>query len=587
MRHTQIVSATLLLTAGMLSFGAPLRGGDRTLHTFKTQQLTDVYYSEGAGAGDIDGDGNSDVVCGPYWFAGPQFQQKHEIFKPVPQNREKYANNFFSWVHDFNSDGWNDVFVVGFPGTPAYVYENPKQGNFGQHWRKHQVFDWVSNESPFFGNIVGDEKPELVCTRDGFFGYATIDWKRPFEAWTFHPISAQIASKRFGHGLGVGDINGDGRLDVIHSKGWFQQPAKDADKSRWMPHDVSFSNSYGGAEMYAYDVDGDGDNDVITSHAAHDFGLAWYEQTRDGDAISFKHHLIMGDRPQQSRYGVVFSEPHSVSLADIDGDGLNDIVTGKTYWSHHRKSPMWDAGAVVYWFRLVRNNQGVDWVPYRAGEESGIGRQLGVHDVNGDGLLDFVVGGMQGAHVLIHQSRPVDEATWKAAQPKRFVSSNKRSDRGKPSEIDATTGRVAGAIEGESMKVVSLDKGKTRTQDMTAFTKDRWSGGKQLFWTGATPRAPLKLQFEVAQSGEFDVAIALTTARDYGIVNLLLDNVALGTPVDSYDYPDVRTTGLLELGTRKLAAGKHELMLELIGANDSAKKAYMVGLDYLLLTEKP
>ncbi len=89
--------------------------------------------------------------------------------------------------------------------------------------------------------------------------------------------------------------------------------------------------------MYAYDVDGDGDNDVITSLAAHDFGLAWYEQKKVDDERTFVRHDIMGKRPQDNRYGLVFSELHSVNLADIDGDGLKDIVTGKTYYSHHSR----------------------------------------------------------------------------------------------------------------------------------------------------------------------------------------------------------------------------------------------------------
>src|SRR6185436_8686810 len=126
-----------------------------------------------------------------------------------------------------------------------------------------------------------------------------------------------------------------------------------------------------------YDVDGDGDSDVITSLAAHDFGLAWHEQIKGTDGqIAFRQHLIMGDQPGQNRYGLVFSEPHSVNLADIDGDGLKDILTGKTYYSHHQQSPLWDAGAVVYWFRLVRTKDGIDWVPHRADGEAGIGRQL-------------------------------------------------------------------------------------------------------------------------------------------------------------------------------------------------------------------
>ncbi len=240
-------------------------------------------------------------------------------------------------------------------------------------------------------------------------------------------------------------------MDVIFSGGWFEQPASGAGDSRWALHKAAFTNAYGGAEMHAYDVDGDGDNDVITSLAAHDFGLAWYEQMRSGKETLFREHVIMGDRPEQNRYGLVFSEPHSVNLADIDGDGLKDIVTGKTYYSHHKKSPMWDAGAVVYWFRLVRGRDGVDWVPYKADGEAGIGRQVGVHDVNGDGLLDIVVGGMKGANVLLHRREKVDEKRWREAQPKRYEGVSKRADRGSPAPLDEKTGRVSGVIEGEAM----------------------------------------------------------------------------------------------------------------------------------------
>ncbi len=126
----------------------------------------------------------------------------------------------------------------------------------------------------------------------------------------------------------------------------------------------------------------------------------------------------MGDKPADNPYGLVFTELHSVNLRDMDGDGLKDIVTGKTYWSHHTKSPLWDAGAVVYWFKLVRGEDGVRWVPHQADGESGIGRQLIVEDINRDGLQDIVVGGMKGCHVLIHERREVDEATWQEAQPR-------------------------------------------------------------------------------------------------------------------------------------------------------------------------
>lgn len=391
---------------------------EKALHEFERQELSNVYYSEGANAGDINMDGQMDVVYGPYWFEGPDFNKKHEIYKPVPQNMNAYSNNnFFNWVYDFNGDGWNDILVVGIPAFPGIVYENPGKDGLDKHWKEHKVIDSVTNESPQFVNIVGDDRPELICTNHKFYGYATFDPKKPFEPWKFHAVSDDSAPERFGHGLGVGDVNSDGRLDILQLAGWYEQPAENAD-GRWKFHDDSFTNAYGGADMFAYDVDGDGDNDVITSLAAHDFGLAWYEQVVEDGKPSFKMHTIMGKSPEESRYGLNFTELHAVALVDMDGDGLKDIVTGKTYWSHHKKSPQWDAGAVVYWFKLVRGKDGVDWVPFKADGDSGIGRQLSVVDVNGDKLPDIVVGGMKGCNVLIHRVKKVDDATWQAAQPK-------------------------------------------------------------------------------------------------------------------------------------------------------------------------
>jgi hypothetical protein len=578
------LAAIMAICAGL----TPAAFADHTLHTFARQRLTDVYFSEGISVGDLNRDGQADVVYGPYWFEGPAFTTKHEIYKPVPQNREGYADHFFAWVYDFNGDGWNDVFVVGFPGTPAHVYENPGKQQSGKHWNKHQVFDWVSNESPHFTNLVGDERPELVCTRDGFFGFATVNWDKPFAAWTFHPISAQVTAKRFGHGLGVGDVNGDGRLDVIHAKGWFEQPPRDANKFRWVSHAVSFSNSYGGAEMYAYDVDGDGDNDIITSHAAHDFGLGWYEQVRTDKGITFKHHLIMGFHPSQNHYGVVFSEPHSVQLADIDGDGLKDIITGKTYYSHHKNSPMWDAGAVVYWFKLVRGKEGVDWLPYKADGEAGIGRQICIADVNDDGLPDIVTGGMKGAHVLKHVRKTVDRATWEKAQPQPYKGERLPSSKGAkalrgPRAPLASTGKVPEALEGESLEP-RTSGGRVGTQKMAGFNKDHWSSNAQLFWSGARPGDKLTVKLP-ARTGSCDLEVVCTCARDYAIVQLLLDNKPLGTPIDLYN-PEVITTGVLRFPGLQLEPGSHTLTVQIVGANPKAVKSYLFGLDYLRLKAK-
>ena len=585
MKLRQIPLRFSVLAAITLAFAATGRAEERALHSFERKQLADVYYSEGANAADINGDGKADVVYGPYWFEGPAFEKKHEIYAPKPQNREGYADNFFNWIYDFNGDGWNDIFVVGFPGTPAYVYENPKEGGFDAHWKKHTVFDSVANESPHFTNIVGDKRPELVCTFKGGFGFATVDWDRPFDKWEFHRVSDQSAPDRFGHGLGVGDINGDGLQDVITVTGWFEQPKEDPTSAPWPFHAVAFSHAYGGAEMYAYDVDGDGDNDVITSLAAHDFGLAWYEQDRSGPEPVFRQHLIMGDKPAQNHFGLVFSELHSLALADIDGDGLKDIITGKTYYSHHKQSPMWDAGAVVYWFRLTRTDKGVEWVPYLADGDAGIGRQVSIVDINGDKLPDIVVGGMLGAHVLTHHKKSVGEAEWRDAQPKARPdqAAAEKTSRGPQAAIDKASGRVASALEGEELKVLRASAGQTSIQNMAGFTKDKWSGAKQLFWFGGKPGERLELEFQVAEAGSFDVLAAFTMARDYAIINVEIDGQTLRKEIDLYNSPDVISSGELNLGKQKLDAGQHKLALVITGTNPAAVQAFMVGLDYVRL----
>lgn len=577
-RSRAVCSVLLLFASAFPTFAS---AEDNIVHNFQRQQLTGTYFSEGVSVGDINGDKENDIVYGPYWIEGPSFQNKHEIYAPKPQPMERYADNFFSWIYDFNSDGNNDVFVVGFPGTPAFVYENP--GNGSGTWTKHQVFDWVSNESPQFTNLVGDERPELICTRDGFFGFATVNWTKPFEAWTFHSISEKVTATRFGHGLGIGDVDGDGRLDILHAKGWYRQPEKNAGNGRWKETVASFTSAGGGAEMYAYDVDGDGDNDVITSESAHNFGLSWYEQTERGGESQFKRHVIMGQHPSENKYGVLFSELHSVALADIDGDGLKDIVTGKTYWSHHRQSPMWDAGAVAYWFKLTRTSEGVDWIPHKIDGESGIGRQLVVADINADGLLDVATGGMLGANILLHSSDEVSEAEYSQRQPKIYEGPKVRNidsaaaRRGPRSPINSK-GIVPDAIEGEALNV-AVSGGVAKAQPMGNFSGDHWSGKSQLWWTGAKPGDTLTLELDAFQDVK-TIEMALTCARDYGIVEVLLDSKPLGPPIDLFSS-EVVTTGLLSFSPENLTKGKHELKFEIVGANAQAVKSYMFGLDFI------
>jgi hypothetical protein len=142
---------------------------------------------------------------------------------------------------------------------------------------------------------------------------------------------------------------------------------------------------------------------------------------------------------------------------------------------------------------------------------------------------------------------------------------------------------VAGALEGEALKVLSVTGGVARSQPMGAFTKDRWSGVDHLWWTGAKPGDKLVLELPVREAGRYELLAVMTKARDYGIVQLALDGRPLGPPIDLYNHPDVITTGLVSLGTHELSAGPHQFTVEITGAHPQAVKAYMFGLDYLYL----
>jgi hypothetical protein len=437
-----------LALSGVLSIACAAAAADYTIHTWKKIQLSDQFWGEGANIGDFNKDGKMDVVSGPYWWEGPEFKARHEYYPaaksftlgPISKIRvpgfegalgknNQYSDNFFAFTHDFNQDGWDDILIYGFPGKDASWYENPKGGN--DPWKRHKVLDVVDNESPTWGDLTGDGKPEIICSSKGSYGYASPDWSNPSKPWVFRTISPNNKYHMFTHGLGYGDVNGDGRTDLMEKSGWWEQPASLEGDPVWKYHKFPFAPTEGSAQMYAYDVNGDSLPDVITSLAAHNYGLAWYEQLQSKDengSPKFKQHLIMGKTPRDNKYGVLFSQLHAVDFVDMDGDGLKDIVTGKRFWAHgaHGDADP-NAAAVTYWFKLVRNaDKSVDWLPYLIDNDSGVGTQVVAADVNGDKLPDIIVGNKKGTFVTIHGTKQVSEEEWRKAQPKPMAQTAAR-----------------------------------------------------------------------------------------------------------------------------------------------------------------
>jgi len=388
---------------------------EHLLHRFDRLQLSDQFFSEGASCGDFNRDGSTDIVSGPYWYAGPDYGQRQAYYPAKPFDINGYSDQFLTFTYDIDHDTWTDIVVIGFPGKEVYWYRNPQ--NKPSAWPRHLIHPVVDNESPTLADVTGDGVPELVFNTGGQLGYAELDPEQPTQPWTFHAISPKGDFQRFTHGLGVGDVNGDGRSDLLEKNGWWEQPPADTEAPFWTFHRVPFAAA-GGAQMYAYDIDGDGDNDVVTSTSAHGYGLSWFEQAPDGDAIAFREHKIMGATAEENPYGVVFSQPHAMALADMNGDGIPDLVTGKRFWAHNGHDPGARDPAVSYWFQTERGQGSARFIPHLIDRDSGVGTQVTVADVNGDSWPDVVVGNKKGTFVLLQQVQKVDQAAWEAAQPK-------------------------------------------------------------------------------------------------------------------------------------------------------------------------
>jgi hypothetical protein len=349
--------------------------------SFKKTQLDTKFRSEGVAVGDFNNDGKLDIAAGSVYYAAPDWTVHAILAKPEEFDPAVYSHSFCNFADDINGDGWTDLIVVDFPGQQTWWFENPQTS--GGAWRRHEAVPVTNNESPTYLDVDGDGRRELVFADEGPCMALARSVKPASNRWIVQRISAKDApgTNKFSHGLGVGDINGDGRNDVLCNDGWWEAPGSDT-SGEWKFHAVKLGPPC--AQMHVYDFDGDGDNDVLSS-SAHAFGVWWHEQTPKG----FEQHEIDSS----------FSQTHSLCLADMNGDGLPDFVTGKRWWAHGAKGdPGSDQPAVMNWFELKRADGKPIWTKHQFDHDSGVGTQFEVADVNGDGWLDVVTANKKGAH---------------------------------------------------------------------------------------------------------------------------------------------------------------------------------------------
>lgn len=367
--------------------------------SFRKITLHREFHCEGAAIGDLDGDDRADVIAGPHWYAGPDFSERHALWQVSgPADVYRYSSCFFQWTRDLDDDGALDVLVVGFPGEAGYWLKNPGVTAAARDgaWQKHLIAETVDTESPEYVDLVGDGEPELLFGDSGKLVYAQ-PAEDPYAPWLIHAISDDRGVRPFTHGLGTTDVNDDGRPDVLEASAWWEQPVSLSGDPVWLRHEQPFGQ--GGAQMFGDDVDGDSDVDVVATLSAHGYGLAWYEQTLNG---AFTEHAIVAPGVPEPDAAVVLHEPHALAHADVDGDGLLDLISGERHWGHVPEGDAdFDAPARLYWFQHVRGAAGARYVPRLIDDDSGVGTQIAVGDVDGDDLPDIVIANKKGAFVFV------------------------------------------------------------------------------------------------------------------------------------------------------------------------------------------
>ncbi len=381
--------SALLAWMGIVVTGQPAlaRGRAAGQVAFEKIVIDPDFRSEGVTVADVNRDGKLDIVAGNIWYEAPAWKA-HEIAPTKKFDPAKgYSNSFLDFTLDVNRDKWPDQIVFGFPGREAFWRQNP-QGKAGP-WKEYPIAPNAKTESPIFAKLSGVRAPVLVFPYDA----TSMAWyepnRDPSQGFARHLISKNGpgALKIGAHGLGVGDVNGDGRADVIVTSGYWEAP-KDPRTTPWKFVPANLGPDC--AQMITYDVNGDGLPDVLTS-SAHKIGIWWHEQRKGANGPEFVSHVI-----DES-----FSQSHALVLADINGDGLKDIVTGKRFWAHGPKGDVNPGDpCVLYWFELRREGGKVEWVKHLIDSDSGVGTQFEVVDVNRDGLLDIVVANKKGVFLF-------------------------------------------------------------------------------------------------------------------------------------------------------------------------------------------
>lgn len=346
---------------------------------------------ESVGVFDVDADDTLDIISGSFWYEGPAFSKRHLIKEVGRWANGEYWDDFSNIAIDVNGDGRMDYVTGSWGSSHIRWLENP--GNH-EPWKEHLIDTTGPVECSRGWDVDQDGHIEIVPNNPGhalkFYKLQRDAEGKPMGKF----ISIAVADKQ-GHGLGFGDINGDGRGDFVISNGWLQAP-EDPLQGAWILHE-DFELGGASVPILVVDVNGDGSHDLIVGQG-HGYGLDWYEQSREGSAKrSWIRHAI---DPFNSRY-------HPMEWVDLDGDGKQELVTGKRYRAHNGKDPGANDPIGLYYFQWNGESFTKHTIAYGAlGVGKGAGLYFAIADLTGTGRKDIIVAGKDGLSVFFNQGHP-------------------------------------------------------------------------------------------------------------------------------------------------------------------------------------